>query len=370
MHMITRMAVKNYKSLLDFQLDLDHFNVLVGPNSAGKSNIFDSFSFLNSLVVSRDVALPVRERHGFKNIAFGFDDKVDISMTFLIKTGEKEFHYEFSFNREPTIVTEHLTVNGEEWLKREGNEGYLVNDADGERKKVGPGPNALTISVFHDNINYPTILELQKAIERIRVFQFDPESMRKYVQPLHYENPGIRGESLAGYIHYLLATHYPSLRKVRDSLVDAMVPVEDLLSPLTTDGETYIAIRESPFPKPFDSYQISDGTLKFLAVVSVLSSPTPPVVVLLEEPENFIHPRLLDLIVELARNCDTQVLMTTHSPYLVNQLKPGELILVEKEDGKTECRRVKDADQLKKSMEQSGFLLGDLWYEGEFSGIG
>lgn len=363
------MAVSNYKSLFDFHLDLDHFNVFVGPNSAGKSNIFDCFSFLASLAATQDVAKPLSERYGFRNIAFGFDDRVEISMLFEMVVGKKEFHYEFSFDRDRVITEELLNVNGDEWLRRALDRAMIRNEAKGEMMEIGPGPSALTISVIHDNINFPTVLQFREAIERIGVFQFDPESMREYVQPLHYENPGRRGESLAGYIHFLLSAHYPSLKRVRDALVDAMASVEELSSPLTPDGRTYIAVRESPFPTPFDSHQVSDGMLKFLAVVSVLSSPTPPISILLEEPENFIHPRLLDFIVDLARKCEAQVLMTTHSPYLVNQLKPEELIVVEKRDGKTECRRIKDVDRLKKSLEQSGFLLGDLWYEGEFGEV-
>ena len=112
----------------------------------------------------------------------------------------------------------------------------------------------------------------------------------------------------------------------------------------------------------------SDGALKMLAYLVLLYDPEPPPFIGIAEPENFLHPRLL---YELAEDCReaserTQLLVTTHSPFFLDALRPKEVrILWRDEDGHTQARCV---DQIRGvgSFVDAGAQLDDLWMEGQF----
>jgi predicted ATPase len=112
----------------------------------------------------------------------------------------------------------------------------------------------------------------------------------------------------------------------------------------------------------------SDGTLKMLAYLTVLYDPSPPQVIGIEEPETQLHPRLLP---ELAEECRKaaghgQLMVTTHSPFFVNALRPEEVwVLYRSEKGYTEGRRALDMKGVREFME-AGAKLGQLWMEGFF----
>lgn len=111
----------------------------------------------------------------------------------------------------------------------------------------------------------------------------------------------------------------------------------------------------------------SDGTLKMLAYLVLLYDPEPPPFIGIEEPENFLHPRLL---LELAEECRaacerTQLLVTTHSPFFLNALRPEEVrVLWRDEQGYTQSRRAADLPGVREFVEH-GALLGHLWMEGQ-----
>lgn len=112
----------------------------------------------------------------------------------------------------------------------------------------------------------------------------------------------------------------------------------------------------------------SDGTLKMLAYLVLLYDPDPPPFIGIEEPENFLHPRLLP---ELAEECRAasergQLLVATHSPFFINALRPEEVrVLYRDEDGYTQAVRAADIQGVAEFM-AAGASLGHLWLEGRF----
>lgn len=134
------------------------------------------------------------------------------------------------------------------------------------------------------------------------------------------------------------------------------------------DGRLLLQIKDAPFEQPIMAKFASDGTLKMLAYLTVLYDPDPPKLVGIEEPENQLHPRLLRGLAEECRaaSAQTQLMVTTHSPFFVNGLRTNELwVLFRDENGYTQTRRAADMPEINAFMEQ-GALLGDLWMEGRF----
>jgi predicted ATPase len=137
------------------------------------------------------------------------------------------------------------------------------------------------------------------------------------------------------------------------------------------DGRLLLAIKDAPFDNPILARFASDGTLKMLAYLVLLYDPSPPPFIGIEEPENFLHPRLLH---ELAEECRIaaergQLLVTTHSPFFLNALRPEEVRVLYRDDkGYTQVETVAEIRGIKEFVSE-GALLGDLWTEGHL-GIG
>ena len=137
------------------------------------------------------------------------------------------------------------------------------------------------------------------------------------------------------------------------------------------DGRLLLQIKDAPFSSPVLARFASDGTLKMLAYLLLLNDPAPPPFIGIEEPENYLHPRLLP---ELAEECrvaaaSTQLLVTTHSPFFLNSMRPEEVrVLWRDEQGYTQARRAADLPGGREFVSH-GALLGHLWMEGQL-GVG
>src|SRR5262249_55883434 len=132
------------------------------------------------------------------------------------------------------------------------------------------------------------------------------------------------------------------------------------------DGRLLLQIKDAPFEQPVLSRFASDGTLKMLAYLVVLYDPDPPQFVGIEEPENFLHPRLLPELAEESRAATTrsQLLVTTHSPFFLNSMRPDEVrVLYRDERGFTEAVKASEIRGVSEFLE-AGAALGHLWMEG------
>jgi predicted ATPase len=144
-----------------------------------------------------------------------------------------------------------------------------------------------------------------------------------------------------------------------------------VLAEAMADGRLLLQIKDAPFDNPVLARFASDGTLKMLAYLVLLYDPAPPPFIGIEEPENFLHPRLLP---ELAEECRAaaqraQLLVTTHSPFFINALRPQEVRVLYRDDsGYTQAIRAVDIPGIAEFME-AGASLGHLWLEGRF-GVG
>lgn len=150
-----------------------------------------------------------------------------------------------------------------------------------------------------------------------------------------------------------------------------MPRVESVSSEEQRDGKLLLLIKDAPFDEPILAKFASDGTLKMLAYLVVLHDPSPPPFIGIEEPENYLHPRLLPGLGEECRAAAerSQLLVTTHSPFLLEPMRPEEVrVLYRDARGCTQVRRTSDIEGIPEFIKE-GALLGQLWMEGHF-GVG
>jgi predicted ATPase len=139
-----------------------------------------------------------------------------------------------------------------------------------------------------------------------------------------------------------------------------------VLSEVMVDGRLLLQLKDAPFDTPTLARFSSDGTIKMLSYLIVLYDPTPPPFIGIEEPENFLHPRLLPVLAEECRATSerTQIFATTHSPFFLNGLSPQDVrVLWRDTEGFSRAVLAEEIPGVREFYD-NGILLGDLWMEG------
>jgi predicted ATPase len=171
-------------------------------------------------------------------------------------------------------------------------------------------------------------------------------------------------------LHTLHSSYRRAFREIEE-LITQIPGVEELFTELTEQGRTYTTLKERGVSLNIPNWAMSDGTLRLLAHLAVVYLPTPPPLVCFEEPESKLHPWSHEHLVEILRRLSkrTQVLVSTHSPLFLDRLRTetNDLIVVEKPEGKTTCKRISGRKGLKKALQVLG--LGELWYSGGIGGV-
>ncbi|MGK7902543.1 MAG: AAA family ATPase [Hormoscilla sp.] len=380
---IESLKVKNYRTLRDLELkNITPLTVLLGPNGSGKSTIFDLFAFLSECF-SVGLRKAWDKRGRFRELrSRGAEGPIVI-----------ELKYRETPDR--AIITYHLAIdeNGkgpyvaEEWLQwRRGQRGKpfrFLNFQEGAGRVVtGEMPDEqderieeqlassemLAVNSLGQFAKYPILSALRNFITSWYLSHITADNTRSLPEAGPQERLSATGDNLPNVIQYLKEQHPDRLDKIVQ-IISKMVPrLEKVESEMMGDGRLLLQIKDAPFAQPILAKFASDGTLKMLAYLTVLYDPEPPQMVGIEEPENHLHPRLL---LELGEECrlgssNTQLMVTTHSPFFINELRPEELwVLYRDEEGYTRGRRTADMQGVKEFL-QHGALLGDLWMQDFF----
>jgi predicted ATPase len=197
------------------------------------------------------------------------------------------------------------------------------------------------------------------------VLNVDPRSPIRLPQPMQPASlPGKNGEELVSCLFYLRETQRHRFEAIEDSLRSAFPRFERLDFPPVAAGTLALAWRERDFSKPLYMHQLSEGTLRFLWLATLLQSPGLTALTLLDEPEVSLHPELLSFLADLLREASrrTQIIVATHSDRLIRFLQPEEIMVMDStEDGMTS---VTWADNLDLAQWLKEFSLDELWRTG------
>lgn len=385
---IEYLRVENYRALRKVEFkDITPLMVLLGPNGSGKSTIFDVFNFLSECFQFN--LRHAWDRRGRKNElkTRGQDGPVVIELKYRERP------------KQP-IITYHLAIDeddkgpfvDEEWLQwRRGERGrpfrFLYSqqgkgnaisgenpDEQQQEKRVDiklRSPDLIAVNTLGQFAEHPRVAALREFITDWYVSYLSIADTRGQPVAGPQERLSKTGDNLPNVVQYLKERHPTRLGKIFETLRQRVPHLDSVLAEAMPDGRLLLQIKDAPFERPILSRFVSDGTLKMLAYLVVLLDPDPAPFVGIEEPENFLHPRLL---LELAEECrkatsHSQLLVTTHSPFFLNAVKPHEVrVLYRDEKGFTQVERASDREGILQFM-QAGAHMGDLWMEGRF-GVG
>lgn len=384
---IESLRVTNYRALRSIQLEkLTPLTVLLGPNGSGKSTVFDVFSFLSECF-QEGLRQAWDKRGRFKELrSRGATGPIVI-----------ELDYRLSPTEGPT--TYHLAIDeaaggpfvAEEWLKwrrvaqnvpgapykilsfRHG-EGWVISGlypekTDTKVREKLDDPDMLAASTLGRLTKNERVATLRRLITNWYVSYLSIADTRALPEAGAQDKLSRTGDNLANVIQYLKERHPARLKQIFGTMKARVPKLERVLSEPTADGRLLLRIKDAPFSEPVLARFASDGTLKLLAYLAVLYDPTPPPFIGIEEPENFLHPRLLPELAEECRKASerSQLLVTTHSPFFLSEVRPEEAhVLFRDEKGFTQERLASEIRGINEFL-GAGARLGQLWTEGHFN---
>lgn len=383
---IEYVRVENYRALKSVEFkELTPLTVMLGPNGSGKSTVFDVFNFLSE-------CFQFGLRHAWDRRGRAKELKTrgqDGPVVIELKYRERP--------RQP-IITYHLAIDEgskgpfvvEEWLQwKRGScgrpfrfldyknglcraiSGEMPDETDTRIDVPLRSPDLIAVNTLGQFAEHPRVAALREFITDWYVSYLSIDDTRGLPEAGPQERLSKTGDNLPNVIQYMKEQRPERLEQIFAVLRRRVPRLEQVLAEPMADGRLLLQIKDVPFDRPILSRFASDGTLKMLAYLTVLLDPDPPQFIGIEEPENYLHPRLLP---ELAEECRaaaerSQLLVTTHSPFFLNAIKPEEVrVLYRDAAGYTQTARASDLNGILDFV-AAGASMGHLWLEGRL-GVG
>ena len=229
-------------------------------------------------------------------------------------------------------------------------------------------PSGLAVNTFGQLARHPRVSALRGFITDWHLSNFSTNITRHATDDGPQKRLSATGDNLPNVIQYLQERYPERLEKIISILSDRVPRLEKVDTELMMDGRRLLQIKDAPFEQPILAKFASDGTLKLLSYLTLFHDPQPPQLIGIEEPENYLHPRLLTGSVGefIEVSMVSQLIITTHSPHFVNELSAEEVwVLYRDEQGFTVCKRASEMLGIEQLLE-AGAKLGKLWMEGYF----
>ena len=209
---------------------------------------------------------------------------------------------------------------------------------------------------------YPRIAALREFVEGWYLSYFTPDAARSLPLAGPQRRLSSRGDNLANVVQYMERENRGGFDRILSKIAARVPGIDQISTERSPDDRLLLRFNDSGFEDPFYAQQMSDGTLKLFSYLLMLEESNPPPFICIEEPENGLYHKLLEILAAEFRAQATgkpnapQIFITTHQPYLVDALTPEETWVLEKqEDGFATIRRASD-DPIVKAMTDEGLL--------------
>ncbi len=395
------LSIQNYRSLANVSLGqtaygqgdpLPTMSCFIGPNGSGKLTLLDAFGFMaDCLQEGVEAACDKPHRGGFVKVRTqGCTDAIRFQLYYRESLASRPITYEFSIDERrgvPVVVEETLRQRrkgqkrgrpfpflklaegrGQVWAGETIEEEEGAHSQDIELDDVG----RLGITTLGQLKDHPRIVGLRSYMESWYLSYFVPDAARSLPPVGAQKHLNRTGDNLGNVVQYLERSHPDRFQVILKRIAKKIPGIQSIAHEKSPDGRLLLRFNEQGYKDPFYQQSMSDGTLKMFAYLVLLEDPEPRPFLGIEEPENGLYHKLLEeLAREFQRHAEgsrsqTQILITTHSPYFVDALQPEQVFLMEKNaSGHTNIKCTAEMP-IVTAMKEQGIPLGSLWYSNHF----
>ncbi|MBL7117670.1 MAG: AAA family ATPase [Candidatus Syntrophoarchaeum sp.] len=449
---LKKIEIKNFKSLKDCSIDLRGFNVVVGPNASGKTNLVELFKLLRKIYVDREPFPFLDWWGGYDNVVWDRKEELPITVKLFFESDGYNFSFEtfftgvggkFQILKEVFEIDGILTLEREgEWVRVKHDEQFfeeawekiqqtkgakqapfdqffgrekesLIEQSVRVSEEVIPHVGFIRMgysgtATYHENLAL-TLVNYQRQMQQYQMFVLEPAirrevrrgvedgreeprepfswyvvrkipefigkitilrelNIREMKEPYKQRREVLISEDgiNACNILYNLFLKENKLPDRIDSLMSYIFPDTSLRFELMSDGRVLMKVFEKyATGRLLELYPpgISDGFYKLLTVLTALESE--PSLLVVDEVENSLHAKALELIIDELKENACMAILTTHSPVVVDMVSVEDLILVEKSDEGSVFRKTEKPEEMRKELSEAGITLSERWLYGK-----
>jgi predicted ATPase len=363
------LTVQGFRRLEEVSLDLRPLTVMVGANGSGKTSVLDVLSLLASSAQGK-LSGSISDLSGLSSV-LTYDRAKELQLKISCESpGHEPLRYLLRL-RPHGAAYEIVEALGQA-------QGPYIESTYGDIRYFEPSTKELVRPSWDFNPVETSLSQVPKIYREpedfrrrlasstfYHVLNVDPRSPVRLPQPMQPAMlPGRSGEELVSCLFNLRETERDRFEAIEDSLHAAFPAFERLDFPPVAAGTLALAWREKGLSRPLYMHQLSEGTLRFLWLATLLQSPGLTALTLLDEPEVSLHPALLSLLVDLFREASrrTQLVIATHSDTLIRFLNPDEVVVIDSDEAGMSTLTWADTLDLEEWLKD--YSLDQLWHFG------
>ena len=375
-----KLKVDGFRRLCGVDLGLRDLTVMIGANGSGKTSLLDVFSLLAASAQGK-LGESLRDLSGLTGVlTTGRAERLSLGLSLGVP-GHQPLEYDLSivpsgigYSIESETLTQRRPHHSDPF-KHIDSAGQTIRYFDIKTSRLSP-PQWEQLSGQTSLAQVPKMFpEPEQFRQRLasstyyHTLDVGPRSPVRLPQPIRPAKlPGKDGEDLVTCLYEMREAEPDRFAAVEDALRAAFPGFERLGFPPVAAGTLAMVWRDRNFPSGFYTHQLSEGTLRFLWLVTLLRSSELPGVTLLDEPEVSLHPELLAILAELLREAAqrSQIIVATHSDRLIRFLNPNEVMVADlAEDG---LAKLTWADSLDLDRWLTEYTLDQVWSMGRLGG--
>lgn len=360
--MLERIVIEGYKSIRELDLELKPLNILIGANGAGKSNFISMFQLLNAMIEQR-LQIYTGTIGAASLLHFGakVTEQIRVRLWFsiletLAYKGDAEYEAIWLLTNENTLIFDREAV----YTESANDPGFV------DKGRYTGGHRESQIIDEADTPVQQALNDVINTLQSWKVYHFHDVSREAKIKQTgdiddnEYLRPD--GSNLAAFLYRLQETERPHYDRIVKTirLVAPFFQDFDLRPSRLNPEKIRLEWREYGSDEYFNAHTLSDGTLRFMCLTTLLLQPELPSVILIDEPELGLHPYAINLLANMLQSAatQTQVIVSTQSVPLINQFTPEDIIVVDREGRQSVFKRL-DAAALDHWLDE--YAIGELW---------
>jgi predicted ATPase len=378
--MLEYFYTNNYKCLVDVKIPLTPIHVIIGQNDSGKTSVLEAMLAL-SRSTERQLVEAFPGDWQDRELVFAGEERPVIQFEVGFGSAEEDAHSGMVYHLDVEFGKGRSCRRIDEWSQN--NDIISINENSqgwtgvARRTDLNPGPVRDRLETIADQFGTvslyrfdPQLMAVPAAIDPKRKFRMDPDGfgLATLLDDILGYDPQRFLDLRRDFCEF-----FPQFRSVR------IESVQSLHRQFSESGQHHASqmigkgiFFETTHGRAIRAQQSSDGAILFLGLLALIHSPEPPKLLLIEEPEKGVYPKRLEEVIRLIRRLHEapsgraapQIIMTTHSPYLLSSFQPDEVTLMVRRDGNgpVQARPLRDAPNIEQRLGQGDFYLGELWY--------